>query len=83
MIYKTAGQRANSIEAKAVAAAMKHVTYDGVCGSEHPDTYNNHEHSPTLLNFPNSTEPWPSSRTSPPSGDRLAPGHSSHSCSIV
>jgi branched-chain amino acid transport system substrate-binding protein len=55
-IYKAAVTAAGSLDAHAVAAAMKNVDNQGNCGEEKADANNNLQHSLTVLTFPGAKE---------------------------
>jgi branched-chain amino acid transport system substrate-binding protein len=55
-LYKTAATTAGSTDSKTVAAALRNVTHQGVCGEEKPDSNQNLEHSLAILSFPGAKE---------------------------
>jgi ABC-type branched-subunit amino acid transport system substrate-binding protein len=52
-LWKAAAEKAKSVDAQKVAAAMKKISYDGVCGTEKADANNNMIHSITIAHYPN------------------------------
>jgi hypothetical protein len=53
MIWKAAAEKAKSFDGKKVATALKKISYDGTCGTEKADKFNNLVHTVTIVHFPN------------------------------
>jgi branched-chain amino acid transport system substrate-binding protein len=51
-LYKQAVEKAGSTEPKAVATALSHVNYQGICGDEQADSNHNLLHGMPIIHFP-------------------------------